>query len=549
MKRKAENLGKITDHFPKMDTEAKKSKSSKPKKASEEMSASSSKHEKYDSAVDETISEVRKSYFGKPIDDELLNELSILMESKKIAAEGYIISIVERSHYEKPVDDKFLAHLKSLMKNKMITAVDEIISVVERSYLEKPVDSLFLHDLRSLIEKKMIDADVILPAKPVEPVLNIELDRMPLPNEILVKIFGYLDILDISRCAQISRQLNMISNDTSLWQSWKKLSIHNFQPEKKKVPTEFLTYIIQKGITELSLIKCEILPPKVKLAELKQPLSLKSLILDETEGNKTLVNKILTSYSMEKVDFRQCMSSWDVSQFIKVLPQIGSQLKSLNLLSQFPGELCDMSSISMIVDCCLDLEELSIGGNFLNDNAIYYLCENLTSKILKLDIRIGEWLDRITGMNDNNVRALVKRCPQLRVLDIRYNEKLTYQGLVAIIEGLHFLEYLGIPDSIANELGLPNMAALGRRSNIDSLKMCKLKSMKNLKAVLVADPDRTDECKSILKEEIPQLRNCDPGKIFTDYDFEVAVTNTEDFRRVEFCPNCHECDKYMVLKC
>ena len=208
-----------------------------------------------------------------------------------------------------------------------------------------------------------------------------------------------------------------------------------------------------------------------------------------------------------------------------------------------------MSSISIIVDCCLDLEELSIGGNFLNDNAIYYLCENLTSKILKLDIRIGEWLDRTTGMNDNNVRALVKRCPQLRVLDIRYNEKLTYQGLVAIIEGLHFLEYLGIPDSIANELGLPNMAALGRRSNIDSLKMCKLKSMKNLKSVLVADPDRTDECKSILKEEIPQLRNCDPGKIFTKYCFEGAVTKTEDFKRVEFCPNCHECDEYIVLKC
>ena len=216
MKRKGENLGKITDYFPKMDTEAKKSKSSKPKKASEEMSASSSKHEKYDSAVDETISDVRKSYFGKPIDDEFLSELSILMESKKIAAEGYIISIVERSHYEKPVDDKFLARLKSLMKNKMITAVDEIISVVERSYLEKPVDSLFLHDLRSLIEKKMIDADVILPAKPVEPVLNIELDRMPLPNEILVKIFQYLNIQDISRCAEVSCQFNMISKDSSL---------------------------------------------------------------------------------------------------------------------------------------------------------------------------------------------------------------------------------------------------------------------------------------------------------------------------------------------
>ena len=98
MKRKGENLGKITDYFPKMDAVTKKSKSLKPKEAGEEMSASSSKHEKYDSAVDETISNVRKSYFGKPIDDEFLIELSILMEKKEISEVRHITSIVEMSH-------------------------------------------------------------------------------------------------------------------------------------------------------------------------------------------------------------------------------------------------------------------------------------------------------------------------------------------------------------------------------------------------------------------------------------------------------------------
>ena len=564
MKRKGENLGKITDYFPKMDTEAKKSKTLKPKEAGEEMSASSSKHEKYDSAVDETISDVRKSYFGKPIDDEFLIELSILMEKKEISAVRHITSLVEMSHFEKTVNEEFLSHLKFLMEdknNKIIVAMDDIIYFIKKSHLGKPVDQLFLHDLKSLMAVKLFDAKlkycngdiipVIKPATaPVKSVFNTELDCLPLPDEILVKIFGYLNIQDISRCARISRQLNRISKDSTLWQSWEKLSTWGYWGKQRKIPTEFLTYIIQRGITELYLFKCEILPPKVKLAELKQPLNLKSLILDETKGDKTLVNKLLTSYSMEKIDIRQCMmSKWDISQFINVLPQIGSQLKSLNLANPFPGKLCGLSSISSIVDSCLGLEELSIGGNSLNEDAIYYLCENLTSKILNLDIRIGGWLDRDKGLNDNNIRALVKRCPQLKVLDIRYNEKLTYQGLVSIIEGLHFLEYLGVPDSIANELGLPNMAALGRRSNIDLVKMGRLKSMKNIKAVLVADPDRTDECKSILKEEIPQLKNCDDGELFTKYDFEVAVTNTEDFRRVEFCPNCHECDKYMVLKC
>ena len=87
------------------------------------------------------------------------------------------------------------------------------------------------------------------------------------------------------------------------------------------------------------------------------------------------------------------------------------------------------------------------------------------------------------------------------------------------------------------------MAALGLPENIDLIKM--LKSMKNLKELIIETPHGSEKCQSILKREIPQLRVC-----VGDYnDFVVAVPNTEDFRRVEFCPYCHECDKYLVFKC
>ena len=56
---------------------------------------------------------------------------------------------------------------------------------------------------------------------------------------------------------------------------------------------------------------------------------------------------------------------------------------------------------------------------------------------------------------------------------------------------------------------------------------------------------RNEKCQIILKREIPQLREY----VGDSYDFAVAVTGTEDFRSVQFCPNCHECDKYLVLKC
>ena len=412
---------------------------------------------------------------------------------------------------------------------KYNSAVDSIISIIRRSYFGKKVDEEFLIDLKSLMENKIVATGVMeRAADPMEPVsvLNTELECLPLPNEILVKIFGYLDIQDISRSARVSHQFNMISKDSSLWKSWGKLCIY-----KRKVSTEFLTYIIQRGITELSLSECEILPPRVKLS---QPLNLKTLKLEAVDGNETLVNEILTSHSMEEIDFRISMISENtISEFIQKLPQIGNHLKTLNLESKLK-KCGNLGTIALIVNSCPSLEELNLCGNTLTNKALDYLCKNLTPNILKLNLEIGSR----QGLDDKNIRALVKRCPNLKTLDIRSNEKVTFQGLVAISDRLHFLEYLGLPESIGDELGL--------FENINWSKMCCLKSMKNLKELLIGDDDIWDiigdEYQGILKREIPHLRKHNGGQInqACDYDLEVAMKDTEDYKGIKFCPICFE---------
>ena len=355
---------------------------------------------------------------------------------------------------------------------------------------------------------KMVASGVIKPVTipSEESVSNTEFDFSKLPNEILVKIFGYLDILSISCCAQMCKSFNSISKDSLLLKAWGKLSI-----KEKNVPTEFLGYIFQRGITELNLSLCEILPPKVRLPKslnLKsEPLNLKTLSLDGTSGDKTLLNEIITSHPMENIDIRRNMNMYlsnNISLFIKCLPKIGSQLKSLNLeyggLNRYGGATLNTicaNSIPLIVDNCLGLEELNISYNILSQESITYLCENLTPNILKLDIRINLIYRYI--MNDNHIRALVKRCPKLKVLDIRTTySKVTYQGLVAISEGLLFLESLGFSKTIEDELGLPN--------NINLPRMEKLKSMKKLKELLIGFLSNTAEYQSILEREIPNLR-------------------------------------------
>ena len=51
--------------------------------------ASAAKKAKCDSAVDEVISIVRRSYFGKLVDEEYLNFLKSLLENKMAASEGH----------------------------------------------------------------------------------------------------------------------------------------------------------------------------------------------------------------------------------------------------------------------------------------------------------------------------------------------------------------------------------------------------------------------------------------------------------------------------
>ena len=77
-------------------------------------------------------------------------------------------------------------------------------------------------------------------------------------------------------------------------------------------------------------------------------------------------------------------------------------------------------------------------------------------------------------------------------------ERYLIQGLVAISEGLLFLESLGFSKTIEDELGLPN--------NINLPKMEKLKSMKNLKKLFIGFLSNTAEYQSILQREIPNLR-------------------------------------------
>ena len=80
----------------------------------------------------------------------------------------------------------------------------------------------------------------------------VTLQLEDLSNELIVKVFSYLEIKELIRCGQLSKRIRIISHDQSLWQKM-NLSSDPWEKCTNKVPAEFLHMVIQNGCKYLSL--------------------------------------------------------------------------------------------------------------------------------------------------------------------------------------------------------------------------------------------------------------------------------------------------------
>ena len=68
-----------------------------------------------------------------------------------------------------------------------------------------------------------------------------------IPNEILLKIFSYLEVQDLGKCASVCKKFHEIAYERRLWQ---RLSVNLYG---KQVPVEFLQHIMKHGIAYINL--------------------------------------------------------------------------------------------------------------------------------------------------------------------------------------------------------------------------------------------------------------------------------------------------------
>jgi len=320
-----------------------------------------------------------------------------------------------------------------------------------------------------------------------------------LPDEVILKIFSFLDLKDILRCGQMSKRIRAISNDPTLWL---KLNLCG-----RLVPYEFIEKAIQNGCKYLGMASGELIGGD----RMRMPLELK--YLDMCNASQDIFLPMLKNcHSLEKLSMEYAWLT--LSLYFDYLAQNGQTLKILNLkdgilISKEENDEVESRLLGNALRSCTQLTELNLSNNFIVKESIKeIIVKNVTSNILKLDLSNNE-------IEDKHVDTLVKRCKRLTELDLRWTS----------------ITKLSI-DSIVTHLN-PTLVKLNvAHTNIqEATELLPLRSMKSLKILLCLNMDESGKEEEIenLRKELFNININDPNIRYGS--FGIANSTPNDLTR------------------
>lgn len=241
-----------------------------------------------------------------------------------------------------------------------------------------------------------------------------------LPDEILLKIFLYLSSpKDFGRCLQVSKRFNQILKDVKLWQN---IRIWNCKfLRRKRISAKFFSQALDYGLENLSLRRCVV----NGVLECRDKNQLKSLYLKWMNFYKG-DNREFVSSMFENCQFLQRLfiqgrgsSKLDFQR----ITLNGHSLKVVNIYfhqDRFrvwwtqASLTLNLEIVKLIVDNCTELSELALSN--ISQEAVEYLCQNLTPKIRKLHLDCRAMVDFY--LPTQNIKILSSRFDKLTALSI-----------------------------------------------------------------------------------------------------------------------------------
>ncbi|XP_067268070.1 F-box/LRR-repeat protein 2 isoform X1 [Chanodichthys erythropterus] len=243
-----------------------------------------------------------------------------------------------------------------------------------------------------------------------------------LPKELLLRIFSYLDVVTLCRCAQVSKAWNVLALDGSNWQ---KIDLFNFQTDIEGRVVENISKRCGGFLRQLSLRGC---------------LSV---------GDASMKTFAQNCRNIEHLNLNGCTKITD-STCIS-LSKFCSKLRHLDLTSCVSITNHALKALS---EGCRMLENLNLSW-----------CDQITSDGIEALSRgcIGLralFLRGCTQLDDTALKHLQKHCPELMTINMQSCTQITDDGFVSLCRGCHKLQMVcvsgcsNITDASLTALGL-----------------------------------------------------------------------------------------------
>jgi len=278
-----------------------------------------------------------------------------------------------------------------------------------------------------------------------------------LPDELIVKVFSFLETRDLICLGQLSIRIRAITHDEQFWQ---KINLSYIdmkrQNRDEKIPARFLKIAIENGCKYLSLYPNQV-DGNLGLDQASSLIYLKLQNPKKDYFTECSVSKemLLSCHSLQKLSMNSLTLTFHT--ITTICSQNGKTLQILDFNGcKIAGGLeLDFQPVQVIVRNCTNLKEVNFDNINLSGKAIQHLVENITPSIEVLSLNYCE------RVKDEHIKILVNRCHELKTLNLAYTS-VTSESLTAIIETLkHSLEQLDITGTfLIYPRGFPELRAM-----------------------------------------------------------------------------------------
>uniref|UniRef100_A0AC34GSS4 F-box domain-containing protein n=1 Tax=Panagrolaimus sp. ES5 TaxID=591445 RepID=A0AC34GSS4_9BILA len=252
-----------------------------------------------------------------------------------------------------------------------------------------------------------------------------------LPKEQLLRIFSYLDIVSLCRCAQVCRYWNTLAMDGSNWQ---QVDLFQFQKDIKASVVESLAERCGGFLKDLSLRGCENIQDSALRSFATKCPNIERLQLNKCKRVTDDTSEFLGLYCHRLVtlDLENCIQITD-----RTLKFIGMGCKYLEDLNISWCQNVTDKGIQLIAEHCLYLKTLVCKGcEGISSGCFANLNEDNLAQLRVLNLM------SCANISDETVEDISQHCHALEYLCLSNCREITDRSLIAISQGSPHLKDL-----------------------------------------------------------------------------------------------------------